>query len=320
MSSRDHCPKSVRCLWEPAQQSATFRGKYGKAGAAWYTGTVGVVPPHCSLAGTKNRDFLQWGSERWWLTRGAPTQSWSTWHSPAYLLPLSPCRYTPVGRSFFTASEGCSNPLGGGREVWFGFHQSVRPSLWKMMLNIDGECAQTDRASESAGCADPVGHLLGRRPAVSLSPHHKSLPCHYPQITSHLPSHCVSVISLSLSAVISLLHRRHTTCHLVIMCFHTSPLPITLFPCCTSLPLLCPHSTSHLPHVTPCLPLPAVSATAFYKAQPVIEFVCEVLDFKSIEEQQKPLTDSQRVKFTKEIKGPCLYSFSAGHGAGGWQN
>lgn len=31
--------------------------------------------------------------------------------------------------------------------------------------------------------------------------------------------------------------------------------------------------------------------------------MCEVLDFKSIEEQQKPLTDSQRVKFTKEIKG-----------------
>ena len=50
-----------------------------------------------------------------------------------------------------------------------------------------------------------------------------------------------------------------------------------------------------------CLPL--VSATAFYKAQPVIEFMCEVLDFKSIEEQQKALTDSQRVKFTKEIKG-----------------
>lgn len=49
--------------------------------------------------------------------------------------------------------------------------------------------------------------------------------------------------------------------------------------------------------------LSTVSATAFYKAQPVIEFVCEVLDFKSIEEQQKPLTDSQRVKFTKEIKG-----------------
>ncbi|KAA8585990.1 hypothetical protein FQN60_007559 [Etheostoma spectabile] len=50
---------------------------------------------------------------------------------------LPSMRYTPVGRSFFTPSEGCSNPLGGGREVWFGFHQSVRPSLWKMMLNID---------------------------------------------------------------------------------------------------------------------------------------------------------------------------------------
>lgn len=53
--------------------------------------------------------------------------------------------------------------------------------------------------------------------------------------------------------------------------------------------------------------LSTVSATAFYKAQPVIEFVCEVLDFKSIEEQQKPLTDSQRVKFTKEIKGNKYY-------------
>ena len=47
--------------------------------------------------------------------------------------------YTPVGRSFFSAPDGYYHPLGGGREVWFGFHQSVRPSQWKMMLNIDGE-------------------------------------------------------------------------------------------------------------------------------------------------------------------------------------
>ncbi|RXG61953.1 hypothetical protein Avbf_17971 [Armadillidium vulgare] len=91
--------------------------------------------------------------------------------------------YTPVGRSFFSAPDGYYHPLGGGREVWFGFHQSVRPSQWKMMLNID------------------------------------------------------------------------------------------------------------------------VSATAFYKAQAVIEFMCEVLDIREITEQRKPLTDSQRVKFTKEIKG-----------------
>eukprot|EP00090_Calanus_glacialis_P010299 TRINITY_DN1867_c0_g1_i1.p1 TRINITY_DN1867_c0_g1~~TRINITY_DN1867_c0_g1_i1.p1 ORF type:complete len:964 (-),score=188.83 TRINITY_DN1867_c0_g1_i1:1805-4696(-) len=91
--------------------------------------------------------------------------------------------YTPVGRSFFSSPVDYYHPLGGGREVWFGFHQSVRPSQWKMMLNID------------------------------------------------------------------------------------------------------------------------VSATAFYKAQPVIEFMCEVLDIRDINEQRKPLTDSQRVKFTKEIKG-----------------
>lgn len=49
--------------------------------------------------------------------------------------------------------------------------------------------------------------------------------------------------------------------------------------------------------------LSTVSATAFYKAQPVIDFMCEVLDIRDINEQRKPLTDSQRVKFTKEIKG-----------------
>jgi len=55
-----------------------------------------------------------------------------------------------------------------------------------------------------------------------------------------------------------------------------------------------------------------VSATAFYKAQPVIEFLCEVLDFSDMHELQKrPLADSLRVKFTKEIKGtmPFLECF-----------
>ena len=55
-------------------------------------------------------------------------------------LPLPPCRYTPVGRSFFAPPEGEPYVLGSGREVWFGFHQSIRPSQWKMMLNIDGMC------------------------------------------------------------------------------------------------------------------------------------------------------------------------------------
>ncbi|RNA31902.1 Argonaute [Brachionus plicatilis] len=96
---------------------------------------------------------------------------------------LPSMRYTPVGRSFFSPPQNdFANPLGGGREVWFGFHQSVRPSQWKMSLNID------------------------------------------------------------------------------------------------------------------------VSATAFYKSQPVIEFLCEILDL-NLQEHNKPLNDAQRVKFTKEIKG-----------------
>jgi len=48
-------------------------------------------------------------------------------------------RYAPVGRSFFAPPDHRDiHPLGGGREVWFGFHQSIRPSQWKMMMNIDG--------------------------------------------------------------------------------------------------------------------------------------------------------------------------------------
>ncbi|KAM4521292.1 protein argonaute-4-like isoform 3-T3 [Fundulus diaphanus] len=104
---------------------------------------------------------------------------------------LPSMRYTPVGRSFFSPPEGYYHPLGGGREVWFGFHQSVRPAMWNMMLNID------------------------------------------------------------------------------------------------------------------------VSATAFYRAQPVIEFMCEVLDIQNINEQTKPLTDSQRVKFTKEIRGERIAASSS---------
>ena len=52
---------------------------------------------------------------------------------------LPSMKYTPVGRSFFLGPERYYDPLGGGREVWFGFHQSVRPSQQKMMLNIDGK-------------------------------------------------------------------------------------------------------------------------------------------------------------------------------------
>lgn len=122
-----------------------------------------------------------------------------------------------MGRSFFSPPEGYYHPLGGGREVWFGFHQSVRPAMWNMMLNIDGRMGFSSPLSLLA-------HFLG---SVSF-PKAK-----YP------------------------------------------PFPLSLL----------------------------VSATAFYRAQPIIEFMCEVLDIQNINEQTKPLTDSQRVKFTKEIRG-----------------
>ena len=91
--------------------------------------------------------------------------------------------YTPVGRSFFSPPTNYYHPLGGGREVWFGFHQSVRPSHWKMTLNID------------------------------------------------------------------------------------------------------------------------VSATAFYKAQPVIDFTAELLDIRHLDGDRVQLNDTQRARLAKELKG-----------------
>ena len=51
----------------------------------------------------------------------------------------------------------------------------------------------------------------------------------------------------------------------------------------------------------------AVSATAFYKCQPVVEFMCEVLRKPQQELQQgKPLSDSETVKLSREIKGKLV--------------
>ena len=46
-----------------------------------------------------------------------------------------------MGRSFFTPPDGRSgHPLGGGREAWTGYYQSVRPSMgWTITLNLDGK-------------------------------------------------------------------------------------------------------------------------------------------------------------------------------------
>ena len=45
-------------------------------------------------------------------------------------------RYETVGRSFF--SDRFSKDLGGGREVWFGYFQTLRPTMrWPLALNVD---------------------------------------------------------------------------------------------------------------------------------------------------------------------------------------
>lgn len=50
-----------------------------------------------------------------------------------------PCmRHIPIGRSFFYPPHPNNiHPLGGGREIWFGYHQSMRLGQWKPMVNLD---------------------------------------------------------------------------------------------------------------------------------------------------------------------------------------
>lgn len=42
-----------------------------------------------------------------------------------------PClRFTPIGSCFFSSNSNNLHPLGGGLEIWFGYHQSVRINQW----------------------------------------------------------------------------------------------------------------------------------------------------------------------------------------------
>ncbi|XP_065062835.1 protein argonaute-2-like isoform X2 [Rhopilema esculentum] len=51
---------------------------------------------------------------------------------------LPSLRYVPVGRSFFQPPDiKNAYQLGQGREIWFGYHQSIRPAYWKTMINLD---------------------------------------------------------------------------------------------------------------------------------------------------------------------------------------
>ncbi|XP_076337070.1 protein argonaute-2-like isoform X2 [Tachypleus tridentatus] len=52
-------------------------------------------------------------------------------HSPAL-------RLVPIGRSFFSQPDVRNiHPFGGGLEIWYGYHQSLRIGQWKPNLNID---------------------------------------------------------------------------------------------------------------------------------------------------------------------------------------
>ncbi|KAI8986394.1 Piwi domain-containing protein [Pilobolus umbonatus] len=66
--------------------------------------------------------------------------------------------YTTVGRSFFTPND--KRQLPNGAEVWQGFYQSARPTVGKMMINID---VSATLFHESGPLPEIVVKILGRR-------------------------------------------------------------------------------------------------------------------------------------------------------------
>ncbi|CAG8640857.1 6105_t:CDS:10, partial [Ambispora gerdemannii] len=71
--------------------------------------------------------------------------------------------YSTVGRSFYTP-EG-SQALFGGVEVWQGYYQSVRPTINKMMINVD---LSATAFYESGNLVQMVVKILGRRSVDDL--------------------------------------------------------------------------------------------------------------------------------------------------------
>jgi hypothetical protein len=66
--------------------------------------------------------------------------------------------YSTVGRSFFTPTD--KRALPNGAEVWQGFYQSARPTVGKMMINLD---VSATAFYESGPLPDIVAKILGRR-------------------------------------------------------------------------------------------------------------------------------------------------------------
>ena len=95
--------------------------------STWYSSSIGGCPPHgsiCKVSLFKKRDQIHF------------IPSASLFHR--YYIYYSFFRYVPVGRSFFSEpAPGAAVDLGIGCEIWFGHYQSIRPTQWGMLVNLD---------------------------------------------------------------------------------------------------------------------------------------------------------------------------------------
>jgi len=199
---------------------------------------------------------------------------------------LPSMKYTPVGRSFFSPPDRQSLSLESGREVWFGFHQSIRPSQWNMMLNIDGEI---DLLAHSFICVFICLFSQSVTQSFAHSIIHSSIHW-FIDLFIHLFVHSFFIHSF----ICSFIHS--WSIHLLVnKLFHFFILNWNI-----TLILIIMLTWGIYDFFLP------VSATAFYKCQPVIDFLKEVLNKRDGDLRSgRTLSDSERLRFTKEIKSKC---------------
>jgi hypothetical protein len=65
--------------------------------------------------------------------------------------------YTTVGRCFYTSDT--AQTIANGAQLWQGFHQSIRPTQGKMMINLD---VSATAFYESSPVLDIMAKILGR--------------------------------------------------------------------------------------------------------------------------------------------------------------
>ncbi|KAG6523468.1 hypothetical protein ZIOFF_013326 [Zingiber officinale] len=180
---------------------------------------------------------------------------------------LPTARYLPVGRSFYSPDLGRRQHLGEGLESWRGFYQSIRPTQMGLSLNIGNDSTYA-----------------------------------FPRLLGTIVLQCNVQLSV-LGTILEFVTEASVEAQIMIStgsylsCSNEHQLVQTLY---DLLLFICIFNSVDLPYFPSLLCDADMSSTAFIEPLPVIEFVIELLNR---DVQSRPLSDADRVKIKKALRG-----------------